>query len=367
MSYPGVHYDDEEEVVIPRRARRQRRKKKSRGRSFLAVFMSLVVIGGLIGGVYWFGSGLLDNVTGYFGPPEDYDGPGEGEVTVEIPAGTTLSGIGHILEENDVVASSEAFVEAAGAEQIQAGAYSLMQKMKASDAVESMMEGTTIVAQVTIPEGLRVRQIVERVAEETDFTKDQLNKAVDALKLPEWAGDDPEGILFPAKYDVLPDTTAKSLVENMRNRFDTALEDTAFVANAEAADLTPHEALTIASIIQREVRNIEDMPGVAEVIFNRLADKCPEVPAGLLQMDSTVHYALDEYGDVTTSDADRQVDSPYNTYLEPGIPPGPIAAPGEDAMNAVFKPTNEGYCYFRTVDGETGETKFSKTEDEHNS
>jgi UPF0755 protein len=220
---------------------------------------------------------------------------------------------------------------------------------------------------VTIPEGLRVRQTYERIAEGSEFTVEELEEASSSLELPAYAGDNaPEGFLFPATYDLSPESTPESLLTAMIDRYGVAVADTSLEEASAAAGLEPLETLTIASIIQREVREIEDMPGVAEVIFNRLNDECSEVAEQRLQMDSTVHYALDEYGEVATTDDQRQIDSPYNTYREGGLPPGPIASPGEDAIEAVFKPTDEGYCYFRT-DLETGETKFSLTSEEHNS
>jgi UPF0755 protein len=368
MSYADVPHDegyDEENYVVPRRVRR-RRKKKKRGGSFLAVLFSLAIVGGLGFGVYQFGSGVFDEVGGFFGPPADYDGPGTVEVIVTIEPGTSLSGIGGVLEENDVVASSDAFVDAADGQAIQAGVYTLKQQMKASDAVAMMVQGADSMAQVTIPEGLRVRQTYEKVAEGSDFTVEELEEAASSLELPAYAGGNaPEGFLFPATYDLSPESTPESLLTAMIDRYGVAVADTSLVEASEAAGLEPLESLTIASIIQREVREIEDMSGVAEVIFNRLNDECSEVAEQRLQMDSTVHYALDEYGEVTTTDDQRQVDSPYNTYREGGLPPGPIASPGEDAIEAVFNPTDEGYCYFRS-DLDTGETKFSRTSEEHN-
>lgn len=362
--------EDEDEYIAPRRSRRDRRQKKKRGRSFLAVVMSLVVIGGIAFAAYSFGRDALSNVTGFFGDPEDYPGPGQGEVVVEIEPGTSLSGIGDVLYEANVVASSEAFVAAAGTESLQAGTYTLKEQMKAEDAVQAMIDGTTILDKVTVPEGLRVSQIIDRIVEETDFKKKHLQAAVDNLELPGYADGNPEGLLFPATYEVVADTNAESLIQNMFERFQVAAEELKLERNAQDIGLTPHEALTLASIVQREVRNIEDMPGVAEVIYNRLNDKCKEVAkvegGRRLQMDSTVHYALNEYGDVATTDAQRQTDSPYNTYIVGGLPPGPIASPGEDALNAVFDPTEKGWCYFRTVDLESGETKFSKTSEDHN-
>jgi UPF0755 protein len=120
----------------------------------------------------------------------------------------------------------------------------------------------------------------------------------------------------------------------------------------------------VASIIEREVRREQDLPGVAEVIDNRLAGRCSET-GRLLQMDSTVHYAAGANDSVFTSDEMRAIDSRYNTYKYPGLPPGPISAPGEAALKAALDPTDKGYCFFVAVNLETGETLFARNQAEH--
>jgi UPF0755 protein len=293
---------------------------------------------------------------------------------VTIPAGATIRQIGNILVDADVVASSDAFVNAAQDHpdglSIQAGDYTMMQQMNSADAVEALLGATAIVGRVTIPEGFRTEQVVVRIAEETEFTEEDLNAAIERapeLGLPEYAEGFTEGFLFPATYDIRPDTTAESLIQTMINRFIQAAEDVDLEARAQAAGYSPLEVVTMASIIQREVRHVEDMTNVAEVIYNRLAGDCASmgVPEQRLQMDSTVHYALNSYETVYTTEEERATDSPYNTYRNGGLPPGPIAMPGEDALNAALAPSGEDYCYFVTVDLESGETRFAVTEAEH--
>lgn len=369
-----MSYFDEltdEETYTPRRERRRRRRKRRGFGSFLAVVLSLAVIGGIAYGAVTYGRELLG---GLFAGPADYEGPGQGSVDVTIPSGATIREMGNILVDADVVASSDAFVNAAQDHpeglSIQAGDYTLMQEMKASDAVEALLGATTIVGRVTIPEGFRTEQVVARIAEETEFTEEELNAAIEraaGLGLPDYAEGHTEGFLFPATYDIQPDTTAESLIESMISRFNQAAEDVELVARAEAAGYTPLEAVTMASIIQREVRHNEDMPQVAEVIHNRLSGDCQSrgVPEQRLQMDSTVHYALNSYDSVFTTEEERNTDSPYNTYRNSGLPPGPIAMPGENALNAALSPSGEDFCYFVTIDLESGETKFAVTEAEH--
>jgi UPF0755 protein len=369
-----MSYFDEltdEETYTPRRERRRRRRKRRGFGSFLAVVLSLAVVGGIAYGAVTFGREWLGEL---FAGPADYEGPGQGSVEVTIPPGATIRQIGNILVDADVVASSDAFVNAAQDHpdglSIQAGDYTMMQQMNSADAVEALLGATAIVGRVTIPEGFRTEQVVVRIAEETEFTEEELNAAIERapeLGLPEYAEGFTEGFLFPATYDIRPDTTAESLVQTMINRFIQAAEDVDLEARAEAAGFSPLEVVTMASIIQREVRHVEDMTNVAEVIYNRLSDDCAPmgVPEQRLQMDSTVHYALNSYETVFTTEEERATDSPYNTYRNGGLPPGPIAMPGEDALNAALAPSGEDYCYFVTVDLESGETRFAVTEAEH--
>ncbi|HSJ60722.1 MAG TPA: endolytic transglycosylase MltG [Jiangellaceae bacterium] len=369
-----MSYFDEltdEETYTPRRERRRRRRKRRGFGSFLAVVLSLAVVGGIVYGAVTFGREWLGEL---FAGPADYEGPGQGSVEVTIPPGATIRQIGNILVDADVVASSDAFVNAAQDHpdglSIQAGDYTMMQQMNSADAVEALLGATAIVGRVTIPEGFRTEQVVVRIAEETEFTEEDLNAAIERapeLGLPEYAGGFTEGFLFPATYDIRPDTTAESLIQLMINRFIQAAEDVDLEARAEAAGYSPLEVVTMASIIQREVRHVEDMTNVAEVIYNRLAGDCAPmgVPEQRLQMDSTVHYALNSYETVYTTEEERATDSPYNTYRNGGLPPGPIALPGEDALNAALAPSGEDYCYFVTVDLESGETRFAVTEAEH--
>jgi UPF0755 protein len=358
-------YTSEEEIVRPRRQRR-RRRKRSRFGSFVAVLASLAVIGGVLGGIYYGGSALLNSVDGLFGEAEDFPGPGTGEVNVTIEDGATIRAMGATLVEAGVVASQDAFVAAADqnpeARSIQPGNYVLRSEMTAADAVAALVSGEGG-QRVSLPEGYRVRQTVERLAEASGFAVEDLQAAVDAATLPEYAEGQAEGFLFPAQYDLGGDTTPESLIAAMVARFEQAAETVGLVEGAAARELTPLQVVTVASIVQREVSREEDMPRVAEVIYNRMSGACTAngVPAERLQMDSTVHYAFDDYSTVYTTREQRESDSPYNTYRVSGLPPGPIASPGEAALSAALSPTNEGNCYFVAVNLETGETAFGVT------
>ncbi|NDL56026.1 endolytic transglycosylase MltG [Phytoactinopolyspora mesophila] len=368
MSHTGASADADGQPRSRHRARRKRRKKRRVG-SFFAVLLSLAVIGGLLAGIYYGGSAVMNAMSGWFGDAEDYSGPGHGEVTVTIEEGSSLRAMGSVLVEADVVASEEAFIQAAERERgsIQPGTYTLAQQMSAEDAVTSLVEGGGVLERVTVPEGFRISQTLERLARESDFEVEELQEALDEAELPDYAEDDAEGFLFPATYDLRRDDTPETMLQAMINRFEQAERSLDLSTRADEQDLSLREIVTVASIIQREVRADDDMARVANVIYNRLDGECAAagVANNLLQMDSTVHYAVDDYSSVFTSSEMRQIDSPYNTYLNSGLPPGPIASPGEAALEAAANPTDDAYCYFVTVNLESGETKFADTESGH--
>jgi len=348
---------------------RRRAKKKRRGVGCLA---SLVVLALLIGGGVLLVVAGIDKVKDLFGGPADFSGAGTGEVTIEVHEGDSAAAIGRTLKAAGVVKSIDAFVEAASADErsrgIQVGFYQLAKQMSAENALAVLVNPDNLIrAQVTIPEGLTVDQIVARLVKGTDFKASQFRRVLanpGALGFPSYAEGNPEGYLFPATYEIKPNATPLSVVKGMVDRFNAAAADLSLADRAADVGLSPHDVVTVASIIEREVNREQDLAGVAEVIDNRLAGRCAET-GRLLQMDSTVHYAAGANDSVFTTDEMRNTDSPYNTYKVPGLPPGPISAPGEAALEAALNPTDKGYCFFVAVNLETGETLFASTQAQH--
>lgn len=217
---------------------------------------------------------------------------------------------------------------------------------------------------ITIPEGFTLKQIGQRVREALPhITADQWSAAtgVDSpfeddpfVKRAQKPDDvDLEGYLFPDTYRFFADASAADVVEKLLREMEAEF---AWAAMTELR-MTPHEALTLASIIEREVRSEADMRLVADLFLRRLDIGMP------LQADSTVNYVT---GNKTpaVSDEDRRVDSPWNTYLYPELPPGPIANPGRVALSAVFQPNPNDFWYFLT--DKEGVVHYAKTNDEHN-
>lgn len=331
----------------------------------LAVLVALAVILGL--GYYGVtqGKDLLDRALDS-GSPEDFPGPGHGEVTFEVKEGESVAAIGRNLKAEGVTASVDAFIDAAQTNEkasgIQVGYYPLQEEMPAADALEVLVDpGNLMIAAVTVPEGLRVTDIVDLLAKETDFGKKQLNRALNSpgIGLPDYADGNPEGYLFPSTYEIKPKDTAVDLVAAMVDRWREAAEEADLEGRAEDLGRTPAELMTIASLVEAEGRG-DDMPKISRVIYNRLDGPGDKGGTnGLLQIDASVAYGLGKSpGSTEFEPGELEQDTPYNTRIHPGLPPTPIEAPGADAIAAAANPAEGGWYYYVTVDLASGETKF---------
>lgn len=356
---PATRLGEERPREGSRRRRQGGRRREAKSRtgapkvSLLALAIFVLVFGGVGGYAYW---------QSYVSPP-DYSGNGVGSVIVEVEEGATVAQIGAMLEQSDVVKSSRAFVQAAKghpeATSIQPGYYRLHRKMAASLAFRMLLDPESRVqARVTIPEGKRLSEIFRIIDEETDISVDELQEAVKdhELGLPSYAKT-LEGYLFPATYTVGPDVTAKHLLRRMVEEFKAAAEKVELRQRADDVGMSPHEIVTIASLIQGEVSRAEDFRKVSAVVYNRLEKDMP------LEFSSTVNYALGQRK-LGVSIAETKVDSPYNTYKHEGLPPGPINSPGLRAMKAALNPADGDWLYFVTTNPETGTTKFTSDYDE---
>jgi UPF0755 protein len=341
-------------------------RKKKRGFSgCLAVLVAIAVI---VGGGYFVGSKGFHYLKDHLGSPAaDYSGPGKGQVLFQVKPGDTVSGIGRELKSLGVVASVDAFSNAShGKTGIQVGYYQLKKKMNAQDAFDVLINPKNILTTtVTIPEGLRVVDILPILAAKTKFPVSAFQAALkdtSALGLPSYANGNPEGYLFPSTYGFGPKEQPVDMLTDMVTRWKQAAQDDGLEAAASRLGKTPAELMTIASLIQAEGRGT-DMPKIARVIYNRLDGPGDKGGTnGLLQIDATVNYALHRKGVVAVTTAETtDTQSPYNTYLNPGLPPGPIDAPGDDAIKAAAKPASGPWYYYVTVNLKTGETKFATT------
>ena len=340
------------------------RRRRHNGLGCLAVLIALAV---LAGGAYFAYDRGATALRHYFSPPPDYTGSGSGSVLIEVHDGDRASDIGNTLKDQGVVKSVEAFTDAATKDPastgIQVGFYEMHKHMSAQSALDILIDPKNMVqSAVTLREGLTVAQIVDLLAKQTDFSAKEFEKVLrqpGSIGLPSYAEGNAEGYLFPATYEIPPNATPRTILTMMVDRFNQAAEKLDLVAAAKARGVSPHDVMTVASLIQAEARFDKDFAKVSRVIYNRLDEPMP------LQFDSTVHYAVGRDGGVGTSDDDRASDSAYNTYKKSGLPPTPIMAPGEQAIEAALNPADGPWLYFVTTNPDTGETKFAETYEEH--
>ncbi|MVA75935.1 endolytic transglycosylase MltG [Auraticoccus sp. F435] len=349
--------------------RTRRRETWHRIKGYLAVAVSLAV---LVGGGYAVFDVVESRVTGFFtaAAAEDYEGNGAEDIEIEVPQGASVTDIGHILHDNDVIASTEAWQAAVAsdpeASTIQAGTYAMKTRLPAATALEYLLDTDRLqVTRVTVPEGLVLSQQVEALAKSGIPAKDfeKALKRPDDLDLVPYAEGSPEGFLFPDTYEFDDDTTAGDLLRQMAGRYDDVAEDLDFEGAAQELGLTPRDIAIVASIIDKEVTIAEDRPKVARVIYNRLEQGMR------LQFDSTVYYATGVYPPeqqpAGAFEPSGPPESPYNTYKVDGLPAGPISAPGRAAMEAAARPSDGDWLYFVTVNFDTGETRFTADPAEH--
>ena len=367
--YRQDEYDDVVDEAVDEAGPVSRSRRRGTGNSVKGCLAVLVAVAVVVGGFYFVVTRGVELIRGQFSTAEDFGGPGRGKVTFEVHDGDSLAAMGRNLKKQGVVASVQAFTEAAAAEPastgIQVGFYQLQKEMPAADALEVLVDPDNIVKDtVTVPEGLRVADIVAVLASKTDFSQAQYEKVLaepDGLGLPSYAKGNAEGYLFPSTYDLGPKETPKSILQAMVARWKQAADDADLEGMAEKLGYTPGELMIVASLVEAEAARDEDRGKVARVIYNRLEG---EETNGLLQIDASVNYGLQQKLGVALTTEQLQQDTPYNTYTRPGLPPTPIEAPGDAAIAAAAHPTEGDWYYYVTTDLRTGETKFASTYDE---
>jgi uncharacterized YceG family protein len=295
----------------------------------------------------------------------DYPGPGHGSVEVVVNPGDSGAAIGQNLVDQNVVKSQEAFLQAwndnAAANSLQPGTYTLMQEMRAVDALAALLDPANRSSNaITVPPGFTKAQVVERLSDFGDFSAEDVEAAMndaEALGLPEEANGDAEGWLFPGSYEIHADDEPVDVLKRMVDGMKAKLDELG-VAEGDRQEL-----LTKASILEREVNIDEYYPKVSRVIENRLTKPDAET-VGFLNMDSTVLYGVGKVGGVPTASELNDSGNEYNTYKHKGLPPGPISSPSERALEATQNPEEGDWLYFVTINLDTGETKFASTLEE---
>jgi UPF0755 protein len=287
------------------------------------------------------------------------------DVKITIKPGSSSADIAGVLADNGVIKNAILFKlyisrKNAG-EKLQAGEYNLQTGMSFSEALIALLKGPDIkYFKITAPEGLTVAQTADTVAASSPIKKDDFLAAAIKSKykfdfLKEIPGEDLEGFLFPKTYTITDKTTAEDLINMMLKQFqiETSVLD---MSLAEKRGMTIYQVVIVGSIIEKEVKLSQERPLVAAVIYNRLDQGM------YLQMCATVEYALPEHKEALSYE-DLETESPYNTYLHPGLPPGPIASPGLASLEAALKPSPVDYLYY-VLTGEDGTHSFTNSYEE---
>ena len=299
--------------------------------------------------------------------------------SVKIPIGSTISDISILLEEQDIIKDARVFkyyIKFRNESGFQAGEYKLSPSMPIKDIVTSIKTGKLMkeaVVRITIPEGKQLVQIADIIAVKTDqdpkeiFKKLNNEKFVKSMqaRFPELLTSEIdnenviyplEGYLYPATYDFYEEKpSVESMVVEMLQKTEDTLQ--AFESEMNKKEYSAHQLLTFASLVEEEATAQVDRKTIASVFYNRLKEDMP------LQTDPTVLYAKGSHKNRVLY-KDLEVKSPYNTYKNKGLTPGPIANAGKSSIEAVLKPKKTDYLYFLATP--EGEVLYSKTLDEHN-
>lgn len=295
--------------------------------------------------------------------------PGQ-PVTVVVAEGSSTKKIAAQLEEAGVIDNDRAFTNyVKNHEQTNAlkpGTYSFVTGMDESEVVKLLVAGPAPEGNLVIPEGMTIEETAEvihgacpqiAVDEFTNLAKNGASRyASDYPFLADAYNDSLEGFLFPKTYEVPDDATADDIIRMQLDQFSRETQNIDY-SHAKGKGLSQSDVITIASIIEEEAYIDEDRPKIASVIYNRLAKPMR------LQLDSTVIYALDGNAGEHLSTEDTRVESPYNTYINDGLPPGPISNPGSASIEAAAQPEQTDYLYY-VLTSRDGSQTFTKDYDE---
>jgi UPF0755 protein len=307
------------------------------------------------GGARWWVANMLQPVN-----------PGAAEpVTVEIPAGAPTRAVAQLLFNHRLVKEPVVFGYYARYRhldgQLKPGEYQFSAGMTPGLILDKLSRGDVVVHRFTVPEGLTVAQIADLLAAKHLVDRDRFLAAAasshlaDAYLPPDQQLRQPlEGYLFPATYEYARGLTEQEFLQMMFARFEQAWTPE-MKARATELHLSVHEVVTMASIVEREAKVPAERAKIAGVYYNRLR-------IGMkLDADPAVRYAVDKPSGEPLLYKDLEVDSPYNSYMHPGLPPGPIAVPGEAALRAALWPETHDYWYFVAKADGSGEHYFANT------
>lgn len=314
------------------------------------------------------------------------DARSEELIDVEIPSGSSLSKISEILYEKGLIRNKtvfKLFVDLSdNTSKLRAGKYKLSPSMSMAQIMDELLSNNAAVptVKITIIEGWDIRRMAKYLVEEKgfDFTEEEFINAARVENFTEYVflqeipeerrnGDGDiiplEGYLFPDTYIVYEDAKPEDIMRKMLDQFEKVFDD-AMKQRAEELGMTIDEVVTLASIIQREARKTEEFPKISAVFHNRLNKGMN------LESCATVQYIINE-NRWTLTEEEMRIDSPYNTYINSGLPIGPISSPGRLALTSALNPyeefmdPNRPYLYFVLKNPDTGEHAFNYSYQEH--
>ena len=349
-------------------------------------YLSLIIIGVLAIGV------IIISIIAYFyitsiGDPLDANSEETEEIVID--SGTSAGMIGEQLEEQGIINNGrmfEVYLRLNSITNYQAGEYELSPAMDFEQIARTLETGSIyqeVLHKVAIPEGYSVEQIAEQFSQNLPVSEERFlelmtdREFIESLieDYPEMLSEEIldedvkyplEGYLFPATYDITEEEPSiESLIRQMLdatkvNSFPiyNSVDEYTITYEGESKELSFHEFLTFSSLIEMEATSLADRSMIASVFINRMAEQ----PAMPLQTDPTVLYALGEHQERTLFE-DLEVEDPYNTYINAGLPPGPIGSPGIESLQSTLNPSNTDYFYF-LADSE-GNNHFAETFEEH--
>jgi UPF0755 protein len=315
----------------------------------LAMALSFLVVAGAA--VIW--------VQHQVNPP----GPLGPAVTVTVDKGMSTAAIGQLLEKDGIIANATVFkfyLKLTGAPAIEAGDYSLNKASNMGQVTKVLGGGAAKAAddRVTVPEGLTLPGIAEKVGALPGRSADKFMAAVKSGAVRSQyqpAGSTSlEGFILPETYFVAKTDDETAILRKMVDAFDQLAGQLDLTGAAARLHITPYQVIVVASIVEREALIDADRGKVARVIYNRLNDNMQ------LQMDSTVLYAIGKDGKSNVTENDRKINSPYNTFVAPGLPPGPISQPGRKSLEGAVAPPPGDWLYFVTTD-KSGASSFTSS------
>ena len=287
------------------------------------------------------------------------------KIHIKITRGMTTAEIAEQLADKGVIASSLKFrflSRMRGYDgQMKPGTYVFTSAMSDEYVFEKILSGAKHLERFTIPEGFTVKEIAARLESADLVDAEDFLKAAEKFKPYDYVTTKEnvlyaaEGFLFPETYSIENDYSIEEILKLMAGEFDSRLTDE-MRARAKEMNLSIYDLITLASLVEKEVRYPEDRPVVAQVFLKRLKLEMP------LQSDATLQYLMDAPKE-DVSIEDTKIDSPYNTYQNAGLPPGPVSNPGIAAIEAVLNPANTDYLYF--VADREGHNHYAYSYEEH--